>query len=1121
MAQQSWDPILVQIRSLAARPGTPAHDAELLSQFVSRQDEAAFESLLRRHGAMVFRVAQRVLECEADAEDVFQATFLLLARRASAIRKREAVASWLHGVAHRLALSVRSKRARRSEKERRAAEARPTETPAESSWGELERALDEAIARLPARYRTPLVCCYLEGRTQEEVARDLGVPLGTVRSWVARGRDLLRKQLLRRGISLSVGGAGAALLASACARAEAVPSPLLLSTAKAACLYRRGGNAMAQVSPHAAALVRQGMTGVLVAKVKSGAASLLVLAFAVAGAAWAAHRGPSAEPQQAEESRPKAAASEDRPRADVHGDPLPPGAVARLGSLRFRHEDWINQCVLSPDGRTLAATAGKSVAFWDVATGKSLCRWTFPQEDVHCLAFTPDGKSVAVGGEKCIVHLLEVASGKETQRFAGHRPNHKQPGFVIFGVGFSADGRRLVSWACDKTVRVWETQSGKELSRMDVDDWRGWRLSPDGKLLAVRKGEEKVLRLWDVPANREYRQLALPADLAAVAFSPDSKVLAISTGDAEKPARIVLWDIDKGKELGSLTGHKSAVYGLAFSPDGKKLASGGYDHTMRLWDLVQRKEISTTPTLTSPVYEMTFSPDGQTLIGHGVSENYIRRWDVATWRERQPTAGPGMSIGSIVYSPDGELLASISGNGIWLWSLVSGELERKLEGHSGAVAAVMFSTVGHSLASASQDSTLRVWDLRTGKERNRVMAAAGFEQAALSPDGKMLAAWGNSAPQQIQLWRATGERLPPLDVPAEQPGVRASLDALCFSPDGKTLCAASGTHLGVLRWDIAARKVLPPLGKHDGGLNGISLSADGRSLAVITMGGSLYLWETATGQTRLIARKAGYATSVAFSPDGRLLALANAGNHRLIQGDEVRVEGADNREKVRLIRVADGEVVRSFAGHLGGIACVKFSPDGQTLASGGHDTTVLLWDVRGAGAPAKDVPPLQPEKLTQLWTQLSGTAAEAHRSTHILSSAPGQAVPFLGTKLKPIVGVDAARFAVLRKKLESNEFREREDAAEELKKLGDSAEPALRKALQENLSLETRRRLQALLEELQGGDRLRSLRAIEVLERIGDASAHELLRRLSAGAEGAWLTEEARTTLRRLERRDK
>jgi RNA polymerase sigma-70 factor (ECF subfamily) len=137
---------------------------------------------------MVLRVARRVLGSETDAEDVYQATFLLLARRAGSIRKRESVASWLHGVAHRLALSARGKRARRQRHERRAAETRSSEAPPDSAWSELEETLHDVLAQLPGRYRTPLIYCYLEGWTQEEVAQQLGKPLGTVRSWLARGR---------------------------------------------------------------------------------------------------------------------------------------------------------------------------------------------------------------------------------------------------------------------------------------------------------------------------------------------------------------------------------------------------------------------------------------------------------------------------------------------------------------------------------------------------------------------------------------------------------------------------------------------------------------------------------------------------------------------------------------------------------------------------------------------------------------------------------------------------------------------------------------------------------------------------------------------------------------------
>lgn len=245
MVRRPWEPVLEHIRALAAaRPDVPACDAELLSRFVGRRDEAAFESLLRRHGPMVLRVARRVLGNDTDAEDVFQATFLLLARRASTIRKRESVANWLHGVAHRLAASMRSKRRKRQATEKRAAETRLMETPASAAWSDLEVTLHEVLAQLPAKYRTPLVYCYLEGWTQEEVARDLGVPLGTLRSWVARGRELLRKRLIRRGITFSTVGASSALLASACATAEAVPISLRIATLQAARLFAAGRNIM-------------------------------------------------------------------------------------------------------------------------------------------------------------------------------------------------------------------------------------------------------------------------------------------------------------------------------------------------------------------------------------------------------------------------------------------------------------------------------------------------------------------------------------------------------------------------------------------------------------------------------------------------------------------------------------------------------------------------------------------------------------------------------------------------------------------------------------------------------------------------------------------------------------
>ncbi len=1128
MAGRSWNPVLDHIRSLAARRDSPACDAELLSQFVSGHDEAAFESLLRRHGPMVLRVARRVLGNETDAEDVFQATFLLLARRAAAIRKRESVAGWLHGVAHRLALSARGKRARRRDVERRAAAARPIESPPESAWSELEETLHEVLAQLPAKYRTPLVYCYLEGRTQEEVARQLGKPLGTVRSWLARGRELLRKRLLRRGITLSAEGASAALLASVCATAEAVPVSLRIATLKAAHLFVMGENAMMLISPPVAELVRKGLTAMLVAKLKSGAVCLLMATLLIAGSGWAAHHHfvtePAEQPQaRADDAPPKQAASEERPRTDAHGDPLPPRAVARLGTVRFRHEGWINQFALSPDGRTLAAVAGKSVAFWDISTGRLTRRLTSIW-NMKCLAFAPDGKSVVVGGEDCLVRLFDLASGKESRCFVGHQAGEDRFFRGVLGTFFTPDGRTLITWGSDKTVRFWDAASGKALRQLDGKDWIVQLLSPSGKLLAVKKeGSAKILRLLDAATGKEVRQLTHPADTGSMVFAPDGKTLAVSCGKIGQPGRITLWEVESGKELATLAGLKDAVFAFAFSPDGKLLASGGYDRTIRLWDVNSRKKLHETHRLSNPFYGLTFSRDSKTLISRG-PENHVRLWDVATWRERVPDDGPEWGITAVAYSPDGKLAASASNNRIWLWETATGKVLRTFESQPGTVSAVMFSADGKSLVSGSYDGTLRLWDPRAGKEQRRISNGKGWvEQVALSPDGKTLAAWGHQASHEIRLWDAgTGEKRGTLEVSSEQPGVLASLHSLCFSSDGKTLYASSGTHLSILRWDMATGKALPAIGKHDGGLSGLAVCSDGRSVAAGTLDGSLYLWETATRQRRFISKEAGHVNSIAFSPDGRLLAVANTGNNYHWRGNEVIPVGVETREQVRLVRVADGKVIRRFTGHIGGIHCLGFSTDGRTLASGGSDTTVLLWDVTDRTVPrAKESPPLKPEKLVELWKGLRGTAEKSFGCMNALISAPKQTVPFLGEKLKPIAAVDAERFAQLLKKLDSDQFREREEATRELKKLGDAVEPAIRKAIEEKPSLETRRRLQLLLDELSGDERLRTLRAIEVLERIGDKKSRDLLQRLSQGAAGAWLTEEARASLLRLKSRNK
>jgi RNA polymerase sigma factor (sigma-70 family) len=1108
--------LLYRLRRLAARSG-PDPDATLLNRFVSERDPLAFEALVRRHGPLVLGVCRRLLGDSPDAEDAFQATFLVLARRASSIRATSPLAAWLYGVASRVALGARSAAARRRRHEALDEHLSPTDGQpdplSQLSARELLAALEEEIRRLPEVYRLPVVLCCLDGLTLEEAAQHLSWTPGSVKGRLERGRARLHARLVRRGLALP-----ACLAAAEVVRGAGLVVPISWITAARTALQAApaGATQLAQVA----------LPGLLLTRFKIATALALGLLAVAAGAGVysAVVRGRPAGPGPATGELPQAAgpiAPVREEGTDVLADPLPAKAVARLGTVRFRQEDWTWDLGVSPDGKTLGAVAGSTLALWDRTTGRPVRRVTF-ERNVHSLAFAPDGKVVAVGGEDCIVRLVDLSSGKEIRRLVGHRTGEDRFDSSV-GAAFLS-GNTILTWGSDRTIREWDIRSGKELRKLAAGNDYHRAHSPDGKVLAVAVKESPgKLRLWDVKTDREIHTLDHPADTGAAVFSPDGKTLAVAWGgEADKPGRITLWNVGAGKEIGRLEGHKSWVFALAFAPDGKTLASGGYDRTLRLWDPVTGKEQRRAEGFRTSVSRLVFSQDGRTLFVGG-PENRVRPWDVASWKEHPTFDGPEWGIFSLVYSPNGQFVAAPSSRTIWMWDATNGKLVRKLEGHTGTVTAVAFSADGKTLVSGADDGLVCLWDASTGREQRRLAPAGGpIRRVALSPDGKLVA-WAENAPTTLFLWPTGTDRAPRKLTVSSESGARPTLASLAFTPDGKTLYAGSGTHLGLLRWDVVTGKELPSLGRHDGGVNGVVLAPDGRSLAVVTMGGTLYLWETATEQTRMVVKDLGYATSVAFSPDGRWLALANNGRHYTSR--EGTREGGRNREEVRLVNALNGKVVARFTGHFGGVGCLAFSPDGRRLASGGEDTTILIWEIPSEGdREATPAPALRLEQRAALWLGLAQDAAEAHRHMARLIEAPEQAVVLLGERLRPIKAIDPDRLTPWIRALASEDFRLREEANRVLTNMGEEAEPGLRKALRGDPPFEARRRIERILNSLvksARGEGGRTERALEVLERIGDRTARNLLRRLAEGAPEAWLTELAREGLRRVEAREK
>jgi RNA polymerase sigma factor (sigma-70 family) len=342
MANAQLGTVLRQLSGMVhARGYEEASDRDLLGQFIARQDEAAFVALLKRHGPMVLQVCRRIQGNEHDAEDAFQATFLLLARKAGSIRKQESVASWLHGVAHRLALAARGQDVRRQARARQAADMRRTSPTSDRAWQELQATLDEALRQVPETYRAPLLLCYLEGKTQEEAARLLGCPLGTVRSRLARGRDRLRAVLERQGVRLSTTALVAALVGSGAS--TALPAPLLKATARAALGYAAGTAQAALVSTRVVTLLERGLQTMATAKLGIASAVLLVMSVLGLGTAVLVSQALAGPPQPLAEAI--------SPTASVEGKQE---AAAAPEGRDSRDEKTLRGRVLGSDGQPFA-----------------------------------------------------------------------------------------------------------------------------------------------------------------------------------------------------------------------------------------------------------------------------------------------------------------------------------------------------------------------------------------------------------------------------------------------------------------------------------------------------------------------------------------------------------------------------------------------------------------------------------------------------------------------------------------------------------------------------------------------------------------------------------------------
>lgn len=343
-------------------------DAVLLERYLHQHDEAAFAALVTRHGPFVLRLCRRILGDAHSAEDAFQATFLILARKAHSLKQPDALPAWLYGVARRVALKTRGRSSRRAAAPLDETLLDPCPDPlTQLTAREVLDILDEEVRRLPASQRSAFVLCCLEGHTQDEAARILGSSVGSIKGLLERGRQRLQVRLTRRGIALS---AALALVTVARDRVSArVPALLLQSTVRAAL----GGT----IGSTASALAHSVLKAMFLTKLAGVLAVTLTVAFAASATIVLVSHAPVEKASEdktpvAPLARKNGTPSKPPVRTDVWGDPLPPHAVARLGSLRLiQGAVDVRQVVLSPDGKLVASTADSGGnKLWDVQTGR-------------------------------------------------------------------------------------------------------------------------------------------------------------------------------------------------------------------------------------------------------------------------------------------------------------------------------------------------------------------------------------------------------------------------------------------------------------------------------------------------------------------------------------------------------------------------------------------------------------------------------------------------------------------------------------------------------------------------------------------------------------------------------
>ncbi len=720
---------------------------------------------------------------------------------------------------------------------------------------------------------------------------------------------------------------------------------------------------------------------------------------------------------------------------DFVGDPLPPGAKLRFGTLRFRPPENTHDLALSPDEKTLV-TVGEQLIVWDPQTGKELWR-------------AKEGRS---------------------------KLNYGESGFGSRPIAFSSDSSHFYMPNGSDQISIWNIESHqREVLKIKIGKQKGWgTLSidvapegqtfamgfPDGIVICNRQGAVRfeIANSVKVPLKEsEEDRLTFSGFYSTARFSPNGTKFSVVTSD--RPETIRIHDAQTGSELQTIA-LTAALVRLAFSPDGKQIATTERDNSVRFYDATSGQRLwSHTIQLNNPYENYTlgiaFSPDART-IAVGATDHGIYLLDPATGQVVGRLTGHRWYPWTLAFTADSKMLYSSGWDGaIRRWDVATRKQLSLPQGVHGSAASAA-SPDGRTVAWQDDSGTIRLVNSQTGEVHRQIhLPGIYFSQLQFSPDGQMLAGGGTSRDQmQVAVWNVqTGDQLKLWSLPHVR-NLFSSVESLCFTPDGTRLAAAVSCQSGQLTaayiWDLPSNQQIARL-KHQG-LYGLSFSLDGKTLATAGWDSIVRFWETDTGKLRrefhvstdknpdpngltfAVARRAGEQLdlsqrsgsleiyAIRYAPQGGLIATAHmnqdvwvwhANNMRprmridvggsfsygalSFSPDGLWLATGSSDGTVRLWDPLTGQKVWDRGHHQHHIYTVGFGHDSRTLISGGDDGLSYLWDLRPPEVHA------QHGNLPQLWNDLVGEdSAVAYGALWALSDSGDRAVELVAGKLRPV-----------------------------------------------------------------------------------------------------------------------